>query len=688
MNEIFSSFSQTASLLHGGFLVHCADVCIQQNYSQFSCPIKDKPKQSTQIQYTEKFILFLILSVIIFQLYLAIIAHQQPIASSTNTHIHLNFLSDTKQDSPDSLESLHQKLNIQPIKYQPKSHSRHKKKDSPNLVIPEPKQELERQHLPPGLSKLIQESHANQHQQSPSEDDTVRDRAKHRQERKKLMAKYRGDASARSGRQDRKFRKIRRDSSSDSTLDERRQQSIQKREEKLERIRHRRHRSRMRNPFKDPDDKIMEDRLEFEKANLKQYMENGGWIDIENIPKDSLLYRERTKELNITEKLLSGDMVNNMYKYDGEKDKLLNDKWSVDDIELLMKNKQKLYDKYGIIMTLDGNKNSYDLQLLEYDILKWIIAQQYVKECPTEYFEIAVLEECGFGCKLDDYILICAKYAISKGYLFEFKNWGNDNDTLHEYGEWNTFFKPLSNILEICKESELKELKDGMFQERPRMIGFWIPEIFEDRLNKLHNDSVLFFHGVLNRYLLRLNMKYRKQYELVRRTLTGRDDLNKPIIGVHVRRTDKIMESNVYEWKNYIDLMRYLLEYNGYNVDDGFYVFLATDDKEIVKTAIVEDKNDELKIEFIWNKYSIDIDDGIELKQRRTNNGLRSIVFDILLLSECDYFLGQDGSRVSRLVLELFAMRFPDYKQRMISLDAVNNNLLDFPYWISQNWLH
>ena len=218
------------------------------------------------------------------------------------------------------------------------------------------------------------------------------------------------------------------------------------------------------------------------------------------------------------------------------------------------------------------------------------------------------------------------------------------------------------------------------------MIGYWVPEEFAERIDALHNDSVLYFHGVLNRYLLRLTDKYRKQLDMERMDLVKKRKKDLPLVGVHVRRTDKVMESNVYQWRNFVDLIKYLMKYNEIK-DDGMYLFLATDDKEIVETAIVQENNDGLNIEFLWNKYSIDIDDGIELRQRRTDNALRSIVFDSLLLSDCDYFIGQDGSRVSRLVMELIAMRLPDYKQRLISVDAVNKDLLDFPYWISQNWM-
>ena len=146
--------------------------------------------------------------------------------------------------------------------------------------------------------------------------------------------------------------------------------------------------------------------------------------------------------------------------------------------------------------------------------------------------------------------------------------------------------------------------------------------------------------------------------------------------------------------------MRFLLEYNGIESGEGpFYLMLATDDAQIVNESIVQHGDGGMPLHFLWNPYAIEVGkgeigkgeigkgEGVQLQQRRTHNALRSIVFDILLLSDSDMFVGQDGSRVARLVLELMAMRVPDYKQKMLSLDALVQHQLDFPYWVSAKWL-
>ena len=158
-----------------------------------------------------------------------------------------------------------------------------------------------------------------------------------------------------------------------------------------------------------------------------------------------------------------------------------------------------------------------------------------------------MLSECGFGCKLDDYTLIWAKLALQRGLPFEFWQFGRDaNRSLHEYGAWNSMFKPLSNALDVCTEQELVTV--NMTRKwKPRKMGFWIPPEFEERIKALHGDPVLYFHGVLNRYLLRLNEEHRSQFDAVRREIK-KQSAGGVTVGAHVRRTDKIIEGNVYSW--------------------------------------------------------------------------------------------------------------------------------------------
>ena len=281
-----------------------------------------------------------------------------------------------------------------------------------------------------------------------------------------------------------------------------------------------------------------------------------------------------------------------------------------------------------------------------------------------------------------------AKFALQQGLMFEFEHFGRRQESsLHEYGPWNALFQPLSNALAVCSEEELGGIRGAAESFNFHHWNYWVPPHFKARITRLHGDPSLFFNGVIGRALLRLNEEHRSQYIVVQQLPRSKERALGVTIGCHVRRTDKITESRIYEWPQFLDAARFLLEYNGIDIDEeSLYLMLATDDGRIVDQSIVRGEDGGMDLHFVWNPYSIDIgDDGadIQLEQRRTSNALRSVVFDAFMLSESDLFLGQDGSKISQLVVELMATRIPDYKQKLLSLDSFSLDILDFPYWLN-----
>eukprot|EP01084_Bolivina_argentea_P113556 202344_1 len=485
------------------------------------------------------------------------------------------------------------------------------------------------------------------------------------------------------------------------------------------------------------------------KLPYKVKTEEGGWLDVDKyINKQSAFYKSRTQYINITEKLNNPTTKNKMLPYNFTKDIEINSKWNKKSITKLLTKQTELFLKWNIIPY--KSTLNYDLQQLEYDILYWIIHTQNPSQCPSNYYEITISNKCGFACKISDYLLMYAKAAMMRDIIFDFNGFGeNITASLHEYGAWNSFFEPLSNLLIVCNNTQRVYLMHNAVTIHPTTLGYWLPKQFEERLKFLHNDPVLFFHGVIDRYLLRLNTKYRKQFDAIRNEIDAKIKfINMPKIGCHVRRKDKVLEAYIYEWSNYMNLMDYIAMYYMRNITvrvkrlRDVYLFLATDDKDIVFEAIRKNETRYLRLNYLFNKYSIDInmskvenrfrngikknvddrngkrfygeldrilmnrkrdkkqfkygikmkendngENGIIMNQRRSYNALRSIVFDVLLLVNMDYFIGQDASRIGRVILEMMATRMPDYKQRLISIDSVTNNVIDFPYWISDVWL-
>uniref|UniRef100_H2YXJ4 GT23 domain-containing protein n=1 Tax=Ciona savignyi TaxID=51511 RepID=H2YXJ4_CIOSA len=118
-----------------------------------------------------------------------------------------------------------------------------------------------------------------------------------------------------------------------------------------------------------------------------------------------------------------------------------------------------------------------------------------------------------------------------------------------------------------------------------------------------------------------------------------------PIAGIHVRRTDKLGEAAYMDLERYMDHVeswydRYLLQHPGKQVIKR--VYLATDDAELVKSA--NTKYPEYKfITYVSDHMSNAVN-------RNSDSAITGILFDTLLLKECDFVVVTFSSNIGRLV--------------------------------------
>eukprot|EP01084_Bolivina_argentea_P094204 169344_1 len=307
---------------------------------------------------------------------------------------------------------------------------------------------------------------------------------------------------------------------------------------------------------------------------------------------------------------------------------------------------------------------SIKLQELQNAILKWIESNQIIKpdtKCPDIIYK-CVLNKCGFGCILRNELLMCSKTALKDGIIFELINFEN---TLigEKYGRWNRMFLPLSNFNNESMKSRCKNITKYKIPNTAK-IGHWIPLKFEYKLKELHVDPVLFFHGILTKYFLRLLPKPVQLYDELLLDLKYKRRLHPylPVIGLHIRRGDKYLEANLYPLTVYLKIIKYYLRQ--INSQDAI-IILATDDKIVVENMVT--------YKLFTNPYSIHIvnANNVTISQRKSDNALISIVFDMLLLAESDFFVGQDSSNVASVVVQLMATRFSNHKIRTVSVDNI-----------------
>ena len=199
-------------------------------------------------------------------------------------------------------------------------------------------------------------------------------------------------------------------------------------------------------------------------------------------------------------------------------------------------------------------------------------------------------QKCGFGCELHHLVdcLILA-YATERTFVLNATGW------IYDKNGWENIFMPLS-VTCLSTEGETRAtwrnrnyntqivdvnpLLDNFNRTaRSPQLPLAIPEEFATRFKRLNGIPGSFWVGQFLKYLLRLQPKTQEIIDDAIRRL----NFQKPIVGVHIRRTDKVgTEAKRYEIEEY---MKHVEEY--YNQLEMIQkvekrrVFLATDEPKV-----------------------------------------------------------------------------------------------------------
>lgn len=279
---------------------------------------------------------------------------------------------------------------------------------------------------------------------------------------------------------------------------------------------------------------------------------------------------------------------------------------------------------------------------------------------------------CGYGCQLH-HVVYCfmIAYGTQRTLILESQNWR------YATGGWETVFKPVS---ETCTDRTgastghwSGEANDRDIQvielpivdslhPRPQYLPLAIPEDLADRLQRLHGDPAVWWVSQFVKYLIRPQDWLTKEIE----ETTAKLGFKHPIIGVHVRRTDKvgteaafhpIEEYMVHVEDHYKSLAQRM------HVDKK-RVYLATDDPSLLQEA----KTKYPDYEFISDN-SISWSAG--LHNRYTENSLRGVILDIHFLSRTNFLVCTFSSQVCRVAYEIMQTLHPDASSYFYSLDDI-----------------
>ncbi|XP_037048449.1 alpha-(1,6)-fucosyltransferase-like [Bradysia coprophila] len=263
--------------------------------------------------------------------------------------------------------------------------------------------------------------------------------------------------------------------------------------------------------------------------------------------------------------------------------------------------------------------------------------------CPLEV-------DCGYGCELHHVV-----YCLIMAYATERTLPISDTCLTSEGASYGTWSNDIQNIQVV----DIPRM-DNLIPQTP-FLPQVIPEDLAPRLTRLHGDPFVWWVGQFLKYLLRMQPQTHNMVDGHRQKL----GFTKPIVGVHVRRTDKLTQvksHNVEEYMIWVEDYFNRLEMSQPVVKRR--VFLATDDPKVIEEARKK-----------YPKYDIigdpDVARTAAVSTRYSNSSLNGIISDTHLLSMCDYVVCTFSSQVCRMAYEFMQTMYPDASNRFKSVDTI-----------------
>lgn len=288
-------------------------------------------------------------------------------------------------------------------------------------------------------------------------------------------------------------------------------------------------------------------------------------------------------------------------------------------------------------------------------------------------------QDCGFGCQMHHlFLCLIMSYATERTFILDSRNWmyTNRNET------WEEFFLPLSkscvtynesSVVEWVKATNDSEVVDLSFDFHMRAVNkmdyfkpLSIPYDLASDLIRLHGMPSVWWLGQFASYFFRFQPETQK---IIDRAI---EEMNfkKPIVGIHIRRTDKITsrEASFHSLEEYMQHVEtYYERLEMFEKIDSRRVFIASDDS----TVIDEARNKYPNHEFIANVNNSKL--ASNLSTRYTQSSLYGIIIDIHLLSLSDYLVCTLSSKICRAAFELMQTKttFSDVSHQIKSLDDI-----------------
>jgi len=275
---------------------------------------------------------------------------------------------------------------------------------------------------------------------------------------------------------------------------------------------------------------------------------------------------------------------------------------------------------------------------------------------------------CGYGCQMH-HLLYCfiVAYSTKRTLILDASGWR------YSRKGWNKYFLPISSKCthyvqgqEWSKDHASHQvvhlpIVDSMYP-RPKQMPLSVPRDLYEQIVSFHGHPFVWWISQFTKYIFKFQPPLDSEIKEKKRLLKFKS----PIVGVQVRRTDKInLEAafhRIEEYMYWVDLYYKKLALT--QKLDKKRVFIATDDP----TVLPEARKKYPDYEFLSD---IDVSKSAGLSSRYSDESLHGVISDIELLSDTDFLVCTFSSQVCRLSYEIMNHKHTDASQLFRSLDDV-----------------
>ncbi|XP_071488665.1 alpha-(1,6)-fucosyltransferase-like [Diadema antillarum] len=282
-------------------------------------------------------------------------------------------------------------------------------------------------------------------------------------------------------------------------------------------------------------------------------------------------------------------------------------------------------------------------------------------------------DEVGYGCHLH-HIAGCliAAYATNRTLIVNTKRWN------YAPNGWSKIFLPLSetctsgrgrtradwdDFVTLGKDAQVIYMPTllRIKTKTPLFIPPAVPADLAGPLARLHGFPAVWWVGQIMLYIQRL--KPHQQEMLTHQAYNM--GFKHPIVGVHVRRTDKLLkEASFHPIEQYMDhVEEFFLRLEMTAAETPVRrVYLATDDRGLLAEARAKFPN------YIFVSSSA-ITNSARLESRYTEESLWGIVQDLMFLARTDFLVCTLSSQIGRAAYEMMQAYHTDASTLVRSLD-------------------